>query len=211
MTNTHIIGLRNESPEFRNWTNQCDFMIPDSAPLAWAVNLVARRVLMKKQVYGPELLRKTWEQSPTNIKHGFLGGDQTCQNALKEKLRLRNPEANPSYWRNGYFPHNELPKIAEEIKKKEVNILWIGTGTPKQQEHGANLKNLLKGYGIKIIHIGFGFDATSGIKRDAPVWMRQSGLAWLWRLANEPRRLGKRYLKYNLKFLWLLGKELTHS
>ena len=81
-------------------------------------------------------------------------------------------------------------------------LVWVGFGTPKQQAWVKQHKHLIR-RGV-ILTVGFAFDVNAGMKPDAPDWMQGLGLTWIFRLCSEPRRLGPRYLRYNLLFLWYL-------
>ena len=110
---------------------------------------------------------------------------------------------------HGYFSAGEEPAILEEINRVAPDFIWVGLGTPKQQEwihrHKARL-----GRGV-VLAVGFAFDVNAGTKKDAPPWMQRAGLTWLFRVVSEPRRLLTRYLYYNSLFLYYLAKDLLIS
>ena len=97
-----------------------------------------------------------------------------------------------------------MPSIFQKIITSRPDFIWIGLGTPKQQELLQRLKPLLPS-GI-LLAVGFAFDVNAGTKTDAPAWMQRTGLTWAYRLATEPRRLAARYLKWNTLFLYYLLK-----
>jgi N-acetylglucosaminyldiphosphoundecaprenol N-acetyl-beta-D-mannosaminyltransferase len=88
----------------------------------------------------------------------------------------------------------------EEINRLSPDVIWVGLGTPKQQQwiHD-NKSHLTRGV---VLTVGFAFDVNAGTKLDAPMWMQRLGLTWLFRISQEPRRLLGRYLKYNTWFVW---------
>ena len=97
--------------------------------------------------------------------------------------------------------------IVDEINRLEPDLIWIGLGTPKQQEWIARNKPRLR-RGVALA-VGFAFDVNAGTKKDAPAWMQRMGLTWLFRMASEPGRLFGRYLNYNSLFLaYLLGDSI---
>jgi N-acetylglucosaminyldiphosphoundecaprenol N-acetyl-beta-D-mannosaminyltransferase len=107
--------------------------------------------------------------------------------------------------RDGYFSPAEEPAILEEINTLSPDFIWIGLGTPKQQEWiHQNKAKLNRGV---LLAVGFAFDVNSGLKKDAPTWMQKLGLTWLFRILSEPRRLLSRYLRYNSLFLYYLAKD----
>jgi N-acetylglucosaminyldiphosphoundecaprenol N-acetyl-beta-D-mannosaminyltransferase len=104
--------------------------------------------------------------------------------------------------RHGYFESGEEPSIVEEINRLSPDFVWVGLGTPKQQEWICRTQSRLR-RGV-IFAVGFAFDVNAGMKCDAPLWMQRTGTTWLFRLLHEPRRLGPRYLRYNSLFLFYL-------
>ena len=90
----------------------------------------------------------------------------------------------------------------EEINRLSPDFIWVGLGTPKQQEWISRNRPMLK-RGV-LLAVGFAFDVNAGTKRDAPPWMQRTGTTWLFRLVQEPRRLAPRYLRYNSLFVFYL-------
>ena len=105
-------------------------------------------------------------------------------------------------------PHaQEDEGVIEQINRLSPDILWVGLGSPKQDywmyEHRQKLNVPV------IIGVGAAFDFIAGTKKQAPKWMRQSGLEWLFRLCCEPQRLWRRYLVGNTRFMYLLIKRVV--
>lgn len=200
LTNTHIVTLRRHDPHFREITNGVDQFIPDGMPLVWCLN--ARGAGLRDRVYGPIFMRKCLEASPAPWTHYFLGGSHECVEALRGKF---SPPARIIGSRHGYFSPDEESEIVDEINRLEPDFIWIGLGTPKQQEwihrHKAAIQR-----GV-IFAVGFAFDVNAGRKSDAPAWMQRAGLTWLFRACAEPGRLLTRYLRFNTLFLYYLVKD----
>lgn len=197
-TNTHIVTLRAHDAHFAAVTSCMDYFIPDGMPLIWLLNLQGAKI--KDRVYGPTFMQECIRNSPPEVRHYFLGGSEDCLQQLLENLRRLNPRLNVVGARNGYFPEADWRIVAEEIRRAGPDMIWLGLGTPKQQEFIAAHKNSVD-YGIWLA-VGFAFDVNAGTKRDAPKWMQKAGLTWLYRLCQEPRRLLTRYLKYNSLFIY---------
>ncbi len=106
---------------------------------------------------------------------------------------------------HGYFRTEEEDEIVAEINHLSPDFIWIGLGTPKQQDWIHRRKGEIE-RGI-LLAVGFAFDVNAGSKKDAPDWMQRLGLTWLFRIIREPRRLLRRYLKYNTLFLYYLVRE----
>jgi N-acetylglucosaminyldiphosphoundecaprenol N-acetyl-beta-D-mannosaminyltransferase len=199
-TNTHIVTMRRIDPAFREDSADMDYFVPDSMPLKWCLN--ARGAAMKDRLYGPDFMRRCVMASPAPITHYFLGGSEDCLQKLRDKFVQQQPGLQSLGWRNGYFRAEESAGIVEEINRLSPDFIWVGLGTPKQQQWIRRWKREIN-RGI-LFAVGFAFDANAGTKNDSPRWMQRAGLGWLYRLATEPARLGPRYLKWNSLFLWYL-------
>lgn len=196
-SNTQIVTMRRHEPGFRRLTRRFRWFIPDGMPLIWCLNLAGAG--LRDRVYGPTFLRHCAAHSPPEVRHYFLGGSEACVTALCARLRELNPALNVAGCRNGYFGPADEHEILAAIRTAEPDILWVGLGTPKQQEWiERHLDALPRG---AVCAVGFAFDVNAGTKPDAPAWMQRLGLTWLHRLLSEPGRLGPRYLKYNSLFL----------
>jgi N-acetylglucosaminyldiphosphoundecaprenol N-acetyl-beta-D-mannosaminyltransferase len=198
-TNTHITVLRLTDPEFRRCTESVDHYVPDSMPLTWCVNLAAGQTVMPDRVYGPEFMKRCLRNSPPNVRHYFLGASEDCLADLIKQTTKLNPLLNICGSHHGYFAQEEWPSILEQINASAPDVIWVGLGTPKQQEFTAWAKDKVRqGW---LLNVGFAFDVNAGRKSDAPKWMQSAGLTWLYRLASEPKRLGPRYIRFNSLFL----------
>jgi N-acetylglucosaminyldiphosphoundecaprenol N-acetyl-beta-D-mannosaminyltransferase len=93
----------------------------------------------------------------------------------------------------------EEKALQEQIRASRPDILWVGLSTPKQEKF--MVEYLPKLDVTLMAGVGAAFDFHSGRVRQAPRWMQRSGLEWLYRLASEPRRLGRRYLRNNPLFV----------
>ena len=204
-SNTHIVTMRRHDPAFAATTDSIDLFVPDGMPLIWCLN--RQGAALRDRVYGPTFLRKFLATCPSSFSHYFLGGSPECGNKLQERLLKRNPQLNIVGSQHGYFTSEEETKIFDTIIANHPDFLWIGLGTPKQQDLIHRLKPLLPN-GI-LLAVGFAFAVNAGTKTDAPAWMQRLGLTWTYRLTTEPRRLAARYLKWNTLFLYYLLKFRT--
>ncbi|MGD0745621.1 MAG: WecB/TagA/CpsF family glycosyltransferase [Verrucomicrobiota bacterium] len=202
-TNTHIVTLRRHDPEFRKITSRFDYFIPDAMPLIWCLN--CQRPRLRDRIYGPTFMRECMLSSPAPFTHYFLGGSDSCVKQLKEFFLSHNPAIQIVGARNGYFKPEQEMEIVEEINRLSPDFIWLGLGTPKQQAWIYQHKDQIR-RGI-LLAVGFAFDVNAGLKPDAPRWMQRAGLTWLFRLCSEPRRLGSRYLKFNVLFLHYLLRD----
>ena len=203
LTNTHIVTLRRQDAHFREITSLVDHFVPDGMPLIWCLN--ARGAALPDRVYGPTFMRRCLEASPEPWTHYLLGGSAHCVDALRRKFA----HARIVGARDGYFSPDEEPEIVAEINRLAPDFIWVGLGTPKQQNWIHRHKREI-GRGV-LFAVGFAFDVNSGLKRDAPPWMQRAGLTWVFRGFSEPRRLLTRYLRFNTLFLYYLVKDAIIS
>ena len=206
-SNTHIVTKRRHEPSFRKLTSSMDLFCPDGMPLIWAMN--ARGARLNDRVYGPAFTNKFLSCAPSDTTHYLVGGSTICG----EQFRARMLKQNSMIKFIGSFHGNcsidgildEDDRVREEIRALSPNFIWVGLGTPKQYAWISRMKSQLPSG--TLFAVGFAFDVNAGTKPDAPMWMQRYGLTWLYRMANEPGRLGGRYLKWNSLFLWYLIRD----
>ena len=178
---------------------------PDGMPLVW----LGRRAGMNvDRVYGPDFMVELMRATGNELQHYFYGGAPGVAEEMTRRLKERFPELvvagvhSPSY---GLDPANPDPMDIARINEARPNIVWIGLGHPKQDLWALHNSNRIDA--PVLAAVGAAFDFHSGHVREAPDWMKRSGLQWLHRLASDPKRLWKRYLIGNTQFMLLLLKE----
>ena len=206
LTNTHIVTLRRHDSHFREITSRFDYFVPDATPLIWCLN--QQGAGLHDRVYGPKFMAHCIENSPAPFTHYLLGGSAECVARLQERFTRANPAVEIVGTHHGYFGAAEEPAIVEEINRLSPDFIWIGLGTPKQQDWIHRHKSLIR-RGV-MFAVGFAFDVNAGTKKDAPAWMQRRGLTWLFRAVTEPRRLALRYVRYNSLFLYYLVKDAVN-
>jgi N-acetylglucosaminyldiphosphoundecaprenol N-acetyl-beta-D-mannosaminyltransferase len=203
LTNTQVVTMRRHEPDFREITSRFDYFLADGMPLIWCLN--AKGAQLRDRVYGPTFMRQCILNSPAPYKHYLLGGSVECLDRLKQRLLEQQSFLQIVGSHHGYFQPEDEANILDEINRLSPDFIWVGLGTPKQQIWIHNHKSRIN-RGV-IFGVGFAFDVNAGTKKDAPEWMQRRGLTWVFRLFSEPRRLGPRYFKYNLLFLFYLAKD----
>ena len=203
-TNVHIVAMRKVDGEFFDKTSSVDWFVPDSQILTWAASWLGAKG--NERVYGPDFLDYFIRNADTDLTHYFLGASQECLDQLLIKLREKRPEIKIVGSRNGYFESADEGAINSEINRLKPDLVWVGLGTPKQQEWIHRNKTKIKAGAL--LAVGFAFDVNAGTKSDAPAWMGKCGVLWLYRFICEPRRLFKRYAVYNSVFLWHLFRQV---
>jgi N-acetylglucosaminyldiphosphoundecaprenol N-acetyl-beta-D-mannosaminyltransferase len=204
VTGVHGIMESQRNENLRRIHNRAGLVTPDGMPLVWLCRLRGFRHV--DRVYGPDLMLALCERSVTmGYRHFFYGGENGVPELLATLLKKRFPGLQVV----GTFSPPFRPLTLEEderivqiINEAEPDIVWVGLGTPKQELWMAEHRERLKA--PVLIGVGAAFDFLSGRKPQAPKWMQRSGLEWLFRLVNEPKRLWKRNLVNNPTFLILV-------
>jgi N-acetylglucosaminyldiphosphoundecaprenol N-acetyl-beta-D-mannosaminyltransferase len=206
-TGVHGVMEANDSPAFKKILNSADMITPDGMPLVWMLRL--KGVKSQTRVYGPTLMLHVLEMAAEEqIPVGFYGSnDQTLQKLL---LRLKKlyPKLKVAYAFSPPFrplDEQESAKIIEDISASGARILFVGLGCPKQEKWMAEQKGKIPAV---MLGVGAAFDFHAGTKSQAPAWMQAIGLEWFFRLIHEPRRLAKRYLYNNPRFILLALADL---
>jgi N-acetylglucosaminyldiphosphoundecaprenol N-acetyl-beta-D-mannosaminyltransferase len=208
--NVHTVMASGEDPELRDALETASINVPDGQPLVWAINALGHA--LPGRVYGPELMSRACERAVESGHRFYLYGGRN-QGALVQlalNLRRRYPGVRIV---GGYSPpHRPLTSeeeaaVIEEINHSRADVVWAGIGVPKQEKWMARMRPHLAA--PVLIGVGAAFDFHAGLVPQAPSWIQESGLEWAYRLAQEPRRLWKRYLRYNPKFVAAFAAQLA--
>jgi N-acetylglucosaminyldiphosphoundecaprenol N-acetyl-beta-D-mannosaminyltransferase len=176
--------------------------VPDGQPLVWALHALGHR--RATRVYGPDLMVRFCERAAATGTPIFLYGGRTpdALRLLEERLRERFPGLVIA---GGISPPFREPTGAEDdevvraLDASGAAVVWVGTGQPKQELWMSRMRPRLAA--PLLVGVGAAFDFHAGLVSQAPAWMQRSGLEWLYRLSREPRRLWRRYARYNPLFL----------
>jgi N-acetylglucosaminyldiphosphoundecaprenol N-acetyl-beta-D-mannosaminyltransferase len=197
-----------ESAGYRAALESADLVTPDGMPLVWMLRGLGAGPASR--VYGPDLtIAVLGAAQAEGIAVGFYGSSEEVLARLVTNLRRRFPRLQVAFREAPPF----RPLSAEEdegvvrgITRSGARILFVGLGGAKQDlwmaEHRGRVAAVMLG-------VGAAFDFLAGSKPQAPLWMRNAGLEWLFRLATEPRRLWRRYLRHNPRFALLAVKQIV--
>jgi N-acetylglucosaminyldiphosphoundecaprenol N-acetyl-beta-D-mannosaminyltransferase len=181
--------------------------VPDGRPLAWLGQLQGNSRV--EQIRGPDLMLEICDLSRNkNIRHFLLGGKPGVADQLKGILEQRFSGIqivgtfSPPFRELNEADENEILEI---LNRAQPHIIWVGLGTPKQEQFCFAYSNKWKS-GI-MFSVGAAFDIHSGLLADSPKWIQQAGLQWVHRLIQEPTRLWKRYLMLNPIFLYFVFRD----
>jgi len=207
VTGMHGITVAQRDPTFKAVLSTADLVVPDGMPLVWLGRRSGHR--LRRRVYGPELMETFLQQTTARgYRHFFYGGAPGVPELLAQRLAERFPGLQVAGTHSPPFrplTAEEDDAAVREINSSGADVLWVGLGEPKQErwmhEHRDRL-NVPVAVGV-----GAAFDIHAGRLKQAPLWMRENGLEWLFRLAVEPRRLWRRYIIYGSRFIWWVALE----
>jgi N-acetylglucosaminyldiphosphoundecaprenol N-acetyl-beta-D-mannosaminyltransferase len=197
----HLVMVAQEDEPTWDATRGATLVVPDGQPLVWALRALGHEA---SRVYGPDLMAKYCERSAkTGVKMYLYGGRN--QGALVElalRLRRRFPGLHIV---GGYSPpfraltDEEQEFVVEDINRSGADVVWVGIGQPKQEIWMREMRDRLDA--PVLVGVGAAFDFHAGLVPQAPAWMQATGLEWVFRLVQEPRRLWRRYVRYNPRFV----------
>jgi N-acetylglucosaminyldiphosphoundecaprenol N-acetyl-beta-D-mannosaminyltransferase len=207
VANVNNVMEARDNRAFMSVMNGADLVTADGMPLAWGLRGLG--IKSAGRVYGPDLtvsvLSAAAEQ---NLPVGFYGGEPACLSDLLRVVKMRWPRLKVAY---NYCPpfrrlsSEEDGKVVDAINRSGAKIILVGLGCPKQEIWMA--KHVGKVNAV-MIGVGAAFDFLAGRKKQAPKFLQNIGMEWAFRLATEPRRLWRRYLKHNPRFMTLFGLQL---
>jgi N-acetylglucosaminyldiphosphoundecaprenol N-acetyl-beta-D-mannosaminyltransferase len=208
VTGVHGVMESQSDETLRQTLNAAFLNVPDGMPLVWVGRL--RKHKDMGRVYGPDLMKEICKISvPKEYTHFFYGGNVGIAEELKAACQKLFPGIKiVGTYTPPFRPLNEQEEkeLIEQVAKVKPDFFWVGLSTPKQE---AFMAKYLSRLDTKIMFgVGAAFDIHTGHIKDAPDWMKSSGLQWLHRLIQEPRRLAKRYLTNNPIFLWKIANQL---
>jgi N-acetylglucosaminyldiphosphoundecaprenol N-acetyl-beta-D-mannosaminyltransferase len=211
VTGVHGVMECQYDEDLRRIHENAGLVTTDGMPLVWLAHIKGLRHV--ERVYGPDLMLACCAASVgKGYRHFFYGGAEGVAQLLADRLAARFPGLIVA---GVYTPPfrplttDEEQALVETINASEADIVWVGLSTPKQERWMAEHVGRL---GVPVlIGVGAAFDFHAGVKRQAPRWMRRSGLEWLFRLLAEPGRLGRRYLINNPSFVWRVVASLAST
>jgi N-acetylglucosaminyldiphosphoundecaprenol N-acetyl-beta-D-mannosaminyltransferase len=208
--NVHTVMASREDPALRAALMSSSLNVPDGQPLVWALSALGHP--LPDRVYGPELMARACARAAATGQRFYLygGRDQDALMRLGMSLRTRFPGINIV---GGYAPpyrslsEEELAAVAEDINDSDADVVWVGIGVPKQEKWMASLRPQLEA--PVLVGVGAAFDFLAGLVPQAPPMLQKAGLEWAFRLTQEPRRLWRRYLRYNPRFVAAFARQLA--
>ncbi len=204
LANAWCVVVAHDDPNYAALLNGPGLTYPDGAPVARAMRRIAPGA---EQIRGPSLFVAVIDRGrDQTLNHFFLGATPETLSALTDNLTERFPGARfVGAWAPPFGPVDEtmLDEAAAMIQSSRAAIVWVGMGSPKQDFVAMALASRTR---TVCVGIGAAFDFVAGTTREAPTWVQRIGLEWLFRLLSEPKRLWRRYLVGNVRFLRIVRR-----
>ena len=205
LCNAYTIALADERPDLSDALNANCVNFPDGMPLVWWAK--RRNIAVSNRVYGPDLMEAVLDRGRAHgLRHYLYGSTPEVLDGLVAAISQRWPGVEIVGVESPPFRELTDEEVAESVQRAAdlgADVVWVGMGTPKQDLLTERMASL---GAATYVAIGAAFDFIAGTKSQAPMWMQRSGLEWFYRLVTEPRRLWKRYLVYNVKFIRILWR-----
>lgn len=194
-----VVNMRKDA-ELAKSVTECDIINIDGMGVVWGARFLGHDVT--ERVAGVDLFHQLNEMAE---KEGFpvfyLGAKDEIVSKTASIMEAQHPNLKIAGYHHGYFWDDE-ESLVEEIRKSGAKLLFVAITSPKKENFINKWRDQL---GVDfVMGVGGTFDVVAGKVKRAPVWMQRSGLEWLYRVLQEPRRMWKRYFVTNSKFAWLL-------
>jgi N-acetylglucosaminyldiphosphoundecaprenol N-acetyl-beta-D-mannosaminyltransferase len=212
--NAYNVALADTDRQYQVLIESGDLVFTDGTPVVWAGRKLHPDVAEAwSRVYGPDLMTGVLDRSndagttSTPPRHYLLGGTPEVLATLQQQILERWPNA---LIVGADSPPFKTPTPADlaarddRIRASGATLVWVGLGTPKQD---VEVRRLADSLPVTALAVGAAFDFLAGTTKQAPVWMQRSGLEWSYRLAQEPKRLARRYLWGNPRFVYSVVRQ----
>jgi N-acetylglucosaminyldiphosphoundecaprenol N-acetyl-beta-D-mannosaminyltransferase len=208
VTGVHGVMESQNDPEVRRIHTNAGMCVPDGMPTVWVGRMLGYKNM--KRVYGPDFMIELMRRSVAKgYTHFLYGGKEGVPELLKYRLEQRFQglrilgTISPPFRQ---MTEDEEKELVDSVNRLSPVIFWVGLSTPKQErwmaEHFGRLNARV------MIGVGAAFDFHAGLLRQAPTWIQKIGMEWFFRVCMEPRRLVKRYLKNNPRFIYMILKQI---
>lgn len=202
-----IVKMRHDAA-LRDAVLGCDLIVADGQSVVWAGRVLRRR--LPERVAGIDLFQRLLYMAEVQGRSVyFLGARPEVLERMVERIQAQHPALRIAGSHHGYYTDAETSVVADAIKGSGADLLFLGMTSPKKEvfvaTHGART-------GAKVVHgVGGSFDVLAGVIKRAPLVWQRMGCEWLYRVLQEPRRLGGRYLTTNVAFVRLVALEWARS
>jgi N-acetylglucosaminyldiphosphoundecaprenol N-acetyl-beta-D-mannosaminyltransferase len=202
-----VVRMKSD-PELRAAVAGCELVTADGQPVVWASQLLGRR--LPERVAGIDLMNGLLARATERgYRIYLLGARPDVVGDAAAALRMRHPGVMLAGYRHGYFSRSEEGEIVSVIAAARPDILFLALETPQKELFLARHRETL--HVPFAMGVGGSLDVLAGRRRRAPRWAQRAGLEWAFRLAQEPRRLARRYAVGNARFASLVARELVRG
>ncbi|QWH03511.1 glycosyltransferase [Bacillus mycoides] len=202
--NASKVVLMQEDDKLKNIIKGCNLINADGQSIVWASKFLGDR--LPERVAGIDLMENIVSMA---AKEGyriyFFGAKQNVVENVVDIYKAKYPDIKIAGYRNGYFDVSQNEEIVEEISNSQADILFVAFSSPQKEfwlaQYGEKLSTPF------VMGVGGSFDVVAGVTKRAPNWMQKLGLEWFYRFIQEPKRMWKRYLVGNSKFIKYVVEE----
>jgi len=206
----HMVMEAYDDPAYRDIVNAADLVTSDGMPLVWGLRMLGLRSATR--VYGPDLTPIVCERAARDgIPVGFYGSSEAVLSDMVGALQAAYPALQVAYRHSPPFRELSDTEIEDELqalRDSGARIIFVGLGCPKQERWMQARRGEVDAV---MLGVGAAFDYVAGSKAQAPDWIQSLGLEWLFRMVTEPRRLWRRYLYNNPRFVAHFGAQLVRT
>lgn len=204
--NAYHLCMMGHDAQLASACRAAQLTVADGMSIVWALRASGQPA--PERVAGIDLMDRLMKAAAKDrLSVYFLGARREVVEKLAKQSRVRYPGLEIAGFRDGYFGPRDHPAIVEEIRASGAHILFVGMPSPFKETWCERHRERLDV--PVIIGVGGSFDVLAGYIRRAPLWVQSAGLEWSWRLLMEPRKLWRRYLTTNGKFVWLAAREIA--
>lgn len=202
---TNLVAIQDD-PWLRTVAEEAEIVSADGLGVVWASRLLGDA--LPERVNAMDLMERLFEVAERKGYRIFvLGARQDALERAISRIRERHPNLTIAGYRNGYFDESEDEEVVAEIRGAAADMLFVAISSPKKEYWLARYKDEL---GVPfVMGVGGAVDVLAGLRRRAPLVVQRAGLEWAFRMLQEPRRLGRRFLVGNAKFVYRLGRALA--
>lgn len=204
----HMVVEAYDDPEFAEKVNNADYVVTDGMPIVWMQRLQGISQASRLRANDAMIALCQYAERK-GFSVGFYGSSESVIEAIIQRVKRDFPNLKVAY---AYSPpfrplsEKEDEEITDQINRASPDILFVGLGCPKQERWMASHRNRIKSV---MLGVGASFDFFAGNIKECPQWLSSLGLEWLFRLFQEPRRLWRRYILLNPRFILLAAMQLA--
>ena len=201
--NASKINLMEDDSKLAQIVNSCPLINADGASVVWAAKRLG--IPLKERVTGCDLFQKLMAVSEKKGYKVFLfGAKEEVVTKVKAIYEQQYPNIQIVGYRNGYFTEKDEPQIVKQMRDSGADMMFVAFSSPKKEYWVSKYLNEIN---IPfVMGVGGSFDIVAGVTKRAPIWFQEHGLEWLYRFVQEPRRMWKRYIIGNARFVALAYK-----